>query len=119
MKDVPVNTKTIDRAHWKTFFDLFSQVYVNPGGESQRRAVADLSIELADGKRLRQVDHVPLIGMSYDTRSDVLDVAVERLDHLIYHPREIRVEEDEECRIRSMQILDEDGSLQRIRVEYD
>ena len=119
MKDVPVTTKTIDRSHWKTFFDLFSQVYVNPGGESQRRAVAALSLPLAARKTLRQVDHVPLIGMSYDTRSDVLDVAVERLDHLIYHPREIRVEEDEECRIRSMQILDEDGSLQRIRVEYD
>lgn len=113
-----MNTKTIDRAHWKTFFDLFSQVYVNPSADSQRRAIADLSVELGDGEQLRQADHVPLIGMSYDTRSDVLNVAVERHDHLIYHPREIRVEEDEECRVRSMQILDEDGSLQRIRFEY-
>lgn len=114
-----MDTKTVDRRHWKPFFDLFSQMYVDPGGAAGRRASADLCVELTDRETLREVDPVPLIGMTYDTRRDVLDVAVERLDHLIYHPREIRVEEDDQSRIRSMEIVDEDGSLQTIRIHYD
>lgn len=110
---------TVDRRHWKPFLDLFAQVCVDPGSEAGRRASADLSVKLTDRETLREVDPVALNGLAYDTGRDVLDVAVERLDHLIYHPREIRVEEDDQSRIRSLEIVDEDGSLQTIRVHYD
>jgi hypothetical protein len=36
---------------------------------------------------------IPLLGITYDTGNDLLDIALDRVTHLIRSPREISVEE--------------------------
>jgi hypothetical protein len=56
---------------------------------------------------------IPMIGITYDSKDDVLDVALDRVDHLIRHPKEIVVEDDEGG-LKSVAVLDGDESRQII-----
>ena len=57
---------------------------------------------------------LPLIGMSYDPNSDVLELLVSELDHLIREPREVYVDEEGIPGIVSLQIIDAGGGRQII-----
>jgi hypothetical protein len=59
---------------------------------------------------------IPLIGITYDSRDDLLDVALDRSNHLIRHPREILVEETAGG-LASVAVLDEDGARQIVRLK--
>jgi hypothetical protein len=54
---------------------------------------------------------LPLLGISYDPKSDVLELLLGELEHLIRAPRELYVDE-EPLRLVSMQIVDADGVRQ-------
>ncbi len=54
---------------------------------------------------------LPLVGMAYDPKSDVLELLVGELDHLIRAPRELYVDE-ETLGLISLQIIDADGVQQ-------
>ena len=51
---------------------------------------------------------LPLIGISYDPKSDVLELLLGELEHLIRAPREFYVDE-EPLGIVSLQIIDAEG----------
>ena len=53
----------------------------------------------------------PLVGMSYDSESDVLELLLGELEHLIRAPREVYVDE-QPLRIVSMQVVDANGVRQ-------
>jgi hypothetical protein len=54
---------------------------------------------------------IPLLGVTYDSHDDLLDVALDRLDHLIYRPKEITVEESPDG-LSSLAVVDGDGARQ-------
>ncbi len=54
---------------------------------------------------------LPLIGISYDPKSDVLELLLGEFEHLIRAPREFYVDE-EPLDITSLQIIDADGVRQ-------
>jgi hypothetical protein len=54
---------------------------------------------------------LPLLGMSYDPRSDILQLLVGELDHLIRAPRELYVDEAP-LGIVCLQIVDAEGVRQ-------
>ena len=54
---------------------------------------------------------LPLIGISYDPKSDVLELLLGELEHLIRAPREFYVDDDP-LGITSLQIIDADGVYQ-------
>jgi hypothetical protein len=58
---------------------------------------------------------VPMIGITYDSRDDLLDVALDRANHLIRHPKEILVEEDENG-LKSVAVLDSDDTRQIVNL---
>ena len=62
------------------------------------------------------VDWVPLIGITYDSGDDLLDIALDRSNHLIRHPREIAVEESD-TGLRSVAIVDGDGTRQIVNLK--
>ena len=43
------------------------------------------SLDLGDQT---QAEWLPLLGISYDPRDDVVDIALDGLDHMIHKPRE-------------------------------
>jgi hypothetical protein len=59
---------------------------------------------------------IPMFGITYDSQDDLLDVALDRSDHLIRHPKEIVVEEDSNG-LRSVAVVDGEGARQIVRLK--
>lgn len=100
--------RTIARAEWRTFFDGLADALVG-----KRAEVEAASLELGD-----QIvaDWMPLLGVSYDSGDDVLDVALAGLNHRIPHPREIYVQEGPEG-VETIAVLAADGVKQIVRLK--
>ena len=69
---------------------------------------------------LKSGDHiearwVPLIGITYESKGDVLEIALERLDHLIHRPRDIVVTDSPEG-LESMEVVDSEGRKQIVKL---
>src|SRR5690349_10395554 len=81
----PMAVQKIDKSEWRGFFDWLSKGLVGA-----RTEVEVASLDLGDQI---EVEWLPLLGITYDDKDDVLDVALEGVDrlvdHLIQHPREI------------------------------
>ncbi len=56
-----------------------------------------------------EAEHVPLKGLSYDPKDDVVQVWVGDIDHLIHHPQKIMVMYDADERLTAIDITDKDG----------
>ena len=73
--------RKIDKPEWRTFFDWLSQ-----GLLGARAEIEVASLELGDQI---EAEWLPLLGITYDHKDDVLEIALEGVDHLIYGPREV------------------------------
>jgi uncharacterized protein DUF5335 len=100
--------RTIPPAEWRSFFDRTSKALLG-----QRAEIEVASLDLGD-----QIvaEWLPMIGITYDSRDDLLDVALDRASHLIRHPKEIVVEESE-AGLRSVSIVDADGARQTVKLK--
>jgi hypothetical protein len=101
--------RTVPRAEWRPFFDRMSKALLL----GKRAEIEVVSPELGD-----QViaEWVPLIGITYDSQDDLLDVALDRADHLVYHPKEIAVEEGASG-LLTIAVTAGDGSRQIVRLK--
>lgn len=97
----------VPQAEWRGFFDRLSRALLG-----KRAEVEVASLDLGD-----QVvaEWLPLLGITYESRDDLLDVAFDGgTSHLIRHPREIVVEE-EASGVGSVAVVDADGARQVVR----
>jgi hypothetical protein len=71
-------------------------------------------IEVASLKLGSQVEAawLPLLGIAYDPKNDIIEIAVENVDHLVDKPKEFYVDEGSGG-LESLEIVDGDG-IQRI-----
>jgi hypothetical protein len=99
---------SVPKSEWRPFFDRMSAALLGKWAE-----VEVASLDLGD-----QIvaEWVPMLGITYDSRDDLLDVALDRASHLIRHPREIVVEEGL-TGLTSVAVVDEDGSRQVVRLK--
>lgn len=88
------------KPRWKDYFDSVSKVL---GSKLVELEVASLGL----GDQV-ELDWVPLIGLTYDPKSDILAVAVEGIEHNIQHPQQIYVEQDVET-LHSIEVDDASG----------
>jgi hypothetical protein len=95
-----MTARKLERNEWKPFLEGISNVL-----GAKQAEVEILSLHLGDQVEAKWL---PLLGLSYDPKGDVLDVALEGLDHLIRNPREIYVE-DEGVGVGSLGIVDAAG----------
>ena len=74
----------IDRRGWQAFFNTFTRGLVG-----KRAEIEVASLDLGD-----QVvaEWLPLLGITYDHKSDVVTIALDGMDHLIRSPREIHAD---------------------------
>jgi hypothetical protein len=98
----------VPQAEWRSFFDRMSKVLLGKWAE-----IEVASLDLGD-----QIvaEWIPMIGITYDSRDDLLDVALDRSNHLIRHPKEIAVEEGE-LGLESVAVVDADGARQVIHLK--
>jgi hypothetical protein len=59
---------------------------------------------------------IPLLGITYDLRDDLLDVALDRANRLIRHPRGINVEEAQ-AGLASVAVVDTEGARHIVRLK--
>jgi hypothetical protein len=57
----------------------------------------------------------PLIGITYDHKDDLIEIALDDIDHLIRSPREVFVDYGVGGAIVAMEIVDSDGNRQIIK----
>lgn len=99
---------TIPQEQWRTFFDRMSKALLGKWAE-----VEVASLDLGDQIT---AEWIPLIGITYDSRDDLLDVAFDRANHLIRHPNQIVVDETN-AGLASVAVVDGEGVRQVVRLK--
>ena len=99
--------RKLEKDEWKPFFDGISKVL---GGKQAE--IEALSLDLGDQI---EAEWLPLLGITYDDKDDVLAVALDGLDHLIYSPREVWADLNV-GEMMSFEVIDDRGVSQIIKL---
>jgi hypothetical protein len=105
-------TRKLSRGDWKDYFDGFTRKFLKedlPGSAS----IEIISPTLGDQF---EVTAVRLIGLTYDPKSQALEVALEGVDHLIFNPAEIWVLEGDPGFISTLEVIHSDDVKEIIYV---
>lgn len=100
--------RIVPKAEWASFFDRMSKVLLGKRAEIEV-ATLDLGDQIV-------AKWVPLIGIMYDSKDDLLDVALDRANHLIRHPREI-VADESATGLERVAVVDADGARQIVNLK--
>jgi hypothetical protein len=102
-----MTARKLDKKEWQPFFDGISKVL-----GAKQAEVEVLSLDLGDQV---EAEWLPLLGVTYDRKNDVLDVELEGLDHMIQRPREIFVNTDGPG-LMGFAIVDAEGARQIVKL---
>jgi len=102
-----MTARSIEKAEWAGFCAAVSQAL-----EGSQAEIEVASVDL--GGQV-QKEWAPLIGISYDPEDDVIDIALEEVDHIVNEPRELLADVDD-ASISALQITDADGTRHLIRL---
>jgi len=93
--------KKLEEYEWRSFFDRLSKGLAGKGAKLER---ASLGIgREVEGK------WIPLLGIAYHPKDDLVGIALEGHNHLIRKPREIWVDDDGPSGLTCMGVIDADG----------
>jgi hypothetical protein len=95
----------IEKPEWQAFFDTLSKGLVGVRAEIE---VASLAL----GDQI-MAKWLPLLGITYDPKGDLLEIALDGLDHMIRKPREVYADSGNGA-LLSFEIIDADGVSQII-----
>jgi hypothetical protein len=99
----------VPQTEWRQFFDQMSKALLGKRAEIEVAAL-DLGDQIA-------AEWIPMIGITYDSRDDLLDVALDRYDHLILHPRQVVVDWADDGALARVAVVDADGETQVVRMK--
>jgi hypothetical protein len=102
-----MTVRKLDKKQWRPFFDGVSRLLEGKQAEIE---VGSLIL----GNQV-EAEWLPLLGIAYDPNDDLVEVALEGLDHIIPRPREIYIE-DEMGGLGSLEIIDGDGRKQIVKL---
>jgi len=102
-----MTTRKLDKRQWPTFFDGVTRML-----EGERAEIEVVSLRLGDQV---EAEWLPLLGIAYDSKDDIVEVALDGLDHLIPKPREIYVEDGAQG-LLTLEIVDADDVRQIIKL---
>lgn len=102
-----MTVRKLEKPEWQRYFDFLSRGFQGAQAEIE---VASLSL----GDQV-EADWLPLLGITYDPKDDLVEVALEGLDHLIYKPREIYFDATT-AELTSLEIVDAEGVRQVVKL---
>ena len=102
-----MTARKLDKNEWKPFFDGVSKVL----GAKQ----AEIEVQSLDLGNQVEAEWLPLLGLTYDPKNDLLDIALEGLDRMIPGPRQIYIE-DGGVGLASLAITDAEGARQIVKL---
>ena len=91
----------LGRTQWQAYFDRVSKAIAGKRVEIQ---VTGLGL----GDQI-DVEWLPLIGLSYDPKSDALAVIAEGAEHMIRSPRQIHIDHELDW-LHSLEAIDAEGN---------
>lgn len=93
-------TAKLDRTQWQAYFDIMSK-----GMMGKRAEIEIASLDIGDQI---EAEWLPLFGITYDPKSDVAEIVLEGLDHLIHHPKDIYIDATG-LELSSVDVIDAEG----------
>src|SRR3984893_18120406 len=99
--------RKLDKQDWHAFFDFISKLLQ---GKQVEIEVASLAL----GDQV-EAEWLPLLGLVYDPKDDLVEVALDQVDHMIPKPHEIYVDEGPGG-LMSIEIVDTEGTKQIIKL---
>jgi hypothetical protein len=103
--------RQLDKSRWKAYFDGISDLLV---GKRVEIEIAALNI----GDQI-EAEWLPLVGMVYDPKNDIIEITLEdpdhHIDHMIHSPREVYVD-GSPVAVTDMEIVDREGTRQIIKL---
>ncbi len=102
-----MKTLKLAKNQWEDYFNRMSKLL-----EGKRASIEIASLDIGDQT---QADKIVLYGIGYDPKDDLVEVALEGLDHLINNPRDIEIVQGNNG-IETIGITDEDGRQQIVRL---
>lgn len=103
-----MTTRAIERADWAGFCSAVSKVL-----EGSQVEIEVASLDLGDQI---ETEWTPWIGITYDPNDDIIDIALEDVDHIVSRPQELLADVDD-VSINALQITDADGTRHLVRVK--
>ena len=104
--------KKIDKQDWQTYFDNFSKAFLR---DDQPEYAAIQILSEASGVQ-PETEWLPMEGITYNPKDDLLNIKLEDLDHMILHPSEIYVDEEDNGWVTSLEIIESDGTKEIIEI---
>ena len=98
-----MTVRKLDKENWHAFFDFISKLL-----KGKQVEIEVTSLALGDQV---QAEWLPLLGLVYDPKDDLVEVALDGVDHMIGKPREIYLD-DELGGLMSIEIIDAEGTKQ-------
>jgi len=102
-----VGTRALSKTEWHAYCDRISKGLVGKPAQIEVAALA-----LGDQTAAKSL---PLLGITYDQKNDLIEIALEGFDHLIRRPQDIFVDEGPEGLV-SMEVVDSDQRHQIIKL---
>src|SRR5688500_15080725 len=106
-----MSIRSLPREEWSAYFDRFSKTKDDAG----RVDYAEIRVFSPEIGAQQETSWVPLQGLTYDAKDDLLEVTVPGLDHLVAHPTAIHVDEAA-GRLNSFEVVRRDGTREIIEI---
>jgi len=99
--------RNLDRSEWQEFCDTVTKSLIG------RKAEIEIdSLALGNQTAARSL---PLYGIAYDPKEDILEIALEGLDHMIHKPRKLFADMGP-AGLLTLGIIDDDGARQIVKL---
>ena len=99
----------IDRSRWAPFLDTVTNSLIGTRAE-----IDVVSLDLGDQI---QAEWTPLIGITYDRKNDLIEIALDELDHMVRSPRQLFVDYGVGGILAAIEIIDGDGNRQIVKLK--
>ena len=99
--------RKLEKSKWRAFFDGLSKII-----EGKQAEIEVASLALGDQI---EAEWLPLLGLAYDPKDDLFEVALDGVDHMIPKPREIYLDDDVGG-LMSIEIVDAEGTRQIVKL---
>ncbi len=100
-----MESKKINKKLWQKYFDNFSLKYL----KDDQPEYIEIQVLSEDVGVQHSIQWTPLKGITYDPKSDILEIQVDKMEHLISHPSEIYVNEEHDGWLTGMMVIRKDG----------
>ena len=100
-------TRQLEKKEWRVFFDQVSRGLIGKRAE----------IRISAPRFGDQIEAgwLPLLGITYNPKNDIVEIALDGLDHMIRKPRVIYVD-DTGGELTSLEVVDSDKATQIVRL---